>query len=312
MDGSLSYECLLDGAKRFAHKAMDDHARHEYDEFALHGGVAVERLAKAVLVSKNPIYIAEMRGSPEMLFHLGGHRVAGKVRTIGAAEALVRLRMLDVIGADRQLDLLIDVRNGVAHTTGAEQAKSLMPVLAQTIETLLADVDSPLEAFWERWTTTVRLAVDNKRTRVYRDVQVRIRQARHAFDDRFEGLPEGVKERALTTPLPAGVHQQGIYQVSATGEKDYLIAVAPAVCPACEGRAQLRLRTLTQSSAEITLSTDALSCVLCGLELNGKDEIDASGAHVEGEPGTSVPSTMSFSYGPTYPYRVEIGETHTG
>ncbi|MEV0117685.1 hypothetical protein AB0H77_31365 [Streptomyces sp. NPDC050844] len=136
MDVSLSYECFWEGASTAAHKAMDDHARGEYDEFALHGGVAVERLAKAVLVSKNPIYIAELLGSTEMLFHLGGDRAAGKVRTIGAAEALARLRTLDVLGADKQLDLLIDVRNGVAHTTSAEQAKSLMPVLAQTVETL--------------------------------------------------------------------------------------------------------------------------------------------------------------------------------
>jgi hypothetical protein len=290
---------------------MDDHARGEYDEFALHGGVAVERLAKALLVSKNPIYIAELRGSTEMLFHLGGHRAAGKVRTIGAAEALARLRTLDVLGADKQLDLLIDVRNGVAHTTSAEQAKSLMPVLAQTVETLLEDVDSPLESFWGRWTTTARLAVDNKRSRVYRDVQVRIRQARHAFEDRFKGLPEGAKERAMSTPVPEDGHQRGIYKVTATGE-DYLLTVAPALCPACEGRAWLRLRTLTQSSTDITLSTVALSCPLCGLELNGKDEIDASGAHVEGEPGTPVPSTLSISYGPSFPYSVELGETHSG
>ena len=33
---------------------MDDHARGEYEEFALHAGVAVEKLVKATLVSMNP------------------------------------------------------------------------------------------------------------------------------------------------------------------------------------------------------------------------------------------------------------------
>ncbi|MFK0020448.1 hypothetical protein [Streptomyces sp. NPDC090798] len=42
---------------------MDEHGRREYDEFALQGGVAVEKLAKAVLVSKNPLYIAEIRNA---------------------------------------------------------------------------------------------------------------------------------------------------------------------------------------------------------------------------------------------------------
>ncbi|MGW3956674.1 hypothetical protein ACWEKM_38540 [Streptomyces sp. NPDC004752] len=106
MDASLTFESFLEGAKKAAHKAMDDHGRGEYDEFALHAGVAIERLAKAVLVSKNPVYIVEMRGSAEMLFHLGGHRTASKVRTIGAVEAISRVRTLGILPVDRQLDLL--------------------------------------------------------------------------------------------------------------------------------------------------------------------------------------------------------------
>ncbi|GHE44095.1 hypothetical protein GCM10018785_12120 [Streptomyces longispororuber] len=129
---------------------MDDHGRGEYDEFVLHAGVAIERLAKAVLISKNPIYIAEMKGSAEMLFHLGGHRTASKIRTIGAAEAIARLSMLDILPVDRQLDLLIELRNGVAHTTSDEQAKSLLPTLAGTVETLHAELGGPLKAFWGR------------------------------------------------------------------------------------------------------------------------------------------------------------------
>ncbi|WP_405910418.1 MULTISPECIES: hypothetical protein [unclassified Streptomyces] len=55
MNGSLSSESFYQGAKKAAHKAMDDHGRPEYDEFALHAGVAVEKLAKAVLAAKNPL-----------------------------------------------------------------------------------------------------------------------------------------------------------------------------------------------------------------------------------------------------------------
>jgi HEPN domain-containing protein len=53
MDDSLSFESFYEGAKKAAHRAMDDHGRGGYDEFALHAGVAVEKLAEAVLVSKN-------------------------------------------------------------------------------------------------------------------------------------------------------------------------------------------------------------------------------------------------------------------
>ncbi|MGW4516417.1 hypothetical protein ACWEO4_31515 [Streptomyces sp. NPDC004393] len=95
MDDSLSFESFFEGAKKAAHRAMDDHGRTEYDEFALHGGVAFERLAKAVLVSKNPTYLVEMRtGNSDMLLHLGGDLdlEGKKVRTVGAKEAIERLR----------------------------------------------------------------------------------------------------------------------------------------------------------------------------------------------------------------------------
>ena len=55
MKDLFSTESFYQGAKKAAHRAMDDHGRAEYDEFALHAGVAVEHLAKAVLFSKNPI-----------------------------------------------------------------------------------------------------------------------------------------------------------------------------------------------------------------------------------------------------------------
>ncbi len=55
MDASLTFESFLEGAKKAAHKAMDDHGRGEYDEFAaLHACVAIERLAKAVLGLEEP------------------------------------------------------------------------------------------------------------------------------------------------------------------------------------------------------------------------------------------------------------------
>ncbi len=46
-----------------------------------------------------------------------------------------------------------------------------------------------LGAFWERWTNAVRDAVNDQEDEVFRDIQLRITQARHAFEDRFVGLP---------------------------------------------------------------------------------------------------------------------------
>ncbi|MEV7952080.1 hypothetical protein AB0O74_34580 [Streptomyces rubiginosohelvolus] len=110
MNGSLSCESFYQGAKKAAHKAMDDHGRMEYDEFALHAGVAVEKLSKASLAAKNPLYIAEVRQSNvDVIMHLGGHvqLEEKKVRTVGATDAINRLRKIGVLKkVDPDLDLL--------------------------------------------------------------------------------------------------------------------------------------------------------------------------------------------------------------
>ncbi|MGW2052160.1 hypothetical protein ACWCPF_44695 [Streptomyces sp. NPDC001858] len=136
MNDSLSSESFFHGAREAAHKAMEDHGRPEHDEFALHAGVAVEKLAKAVLVSKNPVYIGEIRSnSADMVLYLGGHLQADeeKVRTVGAMEAIKRLRKINVLQPDPQLDLLIEMRNGAAHTAAdSTLAKGMISPLART------------------------------------------------------------------------------------------------------------------------------------------------------------------------------------
>ncbi|MGV9228512.1 hypothetical protein [Streptomyces nigra] len=281
MDDSLSFESFLEGAKKAAHKAMDDHARREYDEFALHAGVAIERLSKAVLSSKNPIYIAEMKGSAEMLFHLGGHRAASKVRTIGASEAVARLRTLGVLSADRQLDLLIDLRNGVAHASTGDQAKSLLSTFSQTVASLMEDLGGPMNAFWGRWTSAVRMAVDNKRSQVEREVQLRVRQAKHRFDDRFAGLPEGAKELVLTGSAPPAREIDFSKWETPAG---YLL-LSTTACPACDGPAAIALFPPMRAAPLTPSDMESLHCPLCDLQLTGQDEIKAAKARLPWKAG---------------------------
>ncbi|WP_328731646.1 hypothetical protein OHT20_14615 [Streptomyces caniferus] len=174
MDDSLSYESFYQGAKKAAHKAMDDQGRAEYDEFALYAGVAVEELAKATLAAKNPVYVADIRnGSADMVLHLGGHIQLDeeKVRTVGATEAIKRLRKIGVLKDDTDLDLLIEMRNGAAHAApDSTLAKGMISPLARTIETLLSDLSRPLDDFWGRWTKAVKDAVDEQRDAVFQDV----------------------------------------------------------------------------------------------------------------------------------------------
>ncbi|MFF3208423.1 hypothetical protein [Streptomyces sp. NPDC002962] len=306
MDDSLSFESFLAGAGKAAYKAMEDHGRGEYDEFALHGGVAVERLAKAVLVKRNPLYLLEMRnGNADMLLYLGGdlEMEAERVRTVGANEALKRLRRMGVLPSDLQLDLLIELRNGTAHTTVGDEAKTLLPTLAETIAILLKAVSMSAEQFWGRWISAVNVAVDKQRDALQRDVEIRIKQARHLFDDRFKGLPDGAKERALAEPF------DGPTAVAVTGSDESLIAlISTLACPACGGEAHIRVTPIRSTATGAEVTVDLLDCPLCGLKLTGPEEINASGAEVE---KAVVPSNVIISWGRTLPAPLDLSRIHT-
>ncbi|MGW0759448.1 hypothetical protein ACWD1Y_23745 [Streptomyces sp. NPDC002814] len=315
MNDSLSFESFLQGAKKAAHKAMDDHGRAEYDEFALHAGVAVERLAKATLVSKNPVYIAEIRNA-DMLLHLGGHLEMDdeKVRTVGAKEAVARLRKIDVLQADAQLDLLIDMRNGAAHTApDSTEAEGMISPLARTIEMLLGDLGKTLDVFWGRWTEAVKAAVNEQEDQVFRDVQLRITQARHAFEDQFARLPAEYKERALKALQPR--KEEGI--VSAIVLMDggvVALQTSGGDCPACGGQALLTFEPVGRTGTDTHYSANGFVCSLCPFEANGADEMAAlRKANTPVLVGTMKTMTMSISHGRTLsPGELEAGEAKAG
>ncbi|MET7847645.1 hypothetical protein ABZT48_05250 [Streptomyces avermitilis] len=304
MDDSLSFESLLRGAGKAADKAMEDHGRGEYDEFALHGGVAVERLAKAVLVKKNPIYLVEMRnGNSDLLLYFGGHLEIEpeKVRTVGANEALKRLRRMGVLPPDPKLDLLIELRNGTAHTTVGDQAKALLPTLAENIEALLKAIQIPLHQFWERWTSTVNVVVDRHRNEVQRDVEIRIKLARHLFADRFKNLPAEIKERALQKEEDI---VRGIKINSANGA---LALASTMPCPACDADARVELLPISEVPVGASLRPESLSCRLCGLNLNGREEIEAAGV---GDNTFVVPPIVHLQWRADQPMEVDTDGLH--
>ncbi|MFD7296764.1 hypothetical protein ACFV9W_26035 [Streptomyces sp. NPDC059897] len=278
MDDSLSYESFYQGARTAAHRAMSDHGRPEYDEFALHAGVAVEKLAKAILAAKNPVYVAEIsHNSADMVMHLGGHVQLDKkkVRTVSATEAIRRLRKIGVLKADTDLDLLIEIRNGAVHATpDSTLAKGMVSPLARTIETLLIDVGRPLDDFWGRWTKAVKDAVDEQKDAVFQDVQLRMSQARHRLEDRLEGLPLPNEIR-----LPPKWSGFSFFFGAADPDidGDTVSVNGGAGCPACGREATV---TVGPSSDKGAVAV-ALTCPWCQLHLNSPEEIEASEADLD-------------------------------
>ena len=297
MNNALSSESFYQGAKKAAHKAMDDHGRPEYDEFALHAGVAVEKLAKAVLAEKNPVYVAEIRNnSADMVMHLGGHLPLDedKVRTVGAMEVIKRLRKIGVLKADTDLDLLIDMRNGAAHAApDSTLAKGMISPLARTIETLLGDLGKPLEDFWERWTDAVKYAVNEQEDQVLREVRLRITQARHAFEDQFKNLPPGSKELVLTGPQLRPVPWIESVEIRAGGVPGF--EVSGGDCPSCGGPSILMFEPTEVTATNTQYRANGFVCSLCSFKVVGPDEMAAL------RKANTSPMTngLAFSHGPT-------------
>ncbi|MEU1863692.1 hypothetical protein [Streptomyces gardneri] len=297
MDDSLSYESFLRGAQRAAHKAMDNHAKGDYDDFALFGGVAVERLAKAVLVSKNPVFLLDMKqGNPDLLLYFGGHLDAPeKIRTVGAFDAIKRLRKLDVLGPGETLDKLIELRNGTAHASVDDEAKALLPVLAESLETLLEHLELPVDEFWGDWNETVQVAVDKQRDMVERDVALQISQARQLFDRKFADHPEAKEKVLQEHRLNATVAMRNLVSVRESTGAFYL--GRSIRCPACTSQAMLAFRVSSgEKLSEASLY--ALTCGLCNLTLNSKEEVISSGVEV------ALPQMRTV--------KVQLGETHAG
>ncbi|MET9071777.1 hypothetical protein ABZX95_06230 [Streptomyces sp. NPDC004232] len=271
MDDALSVESLLAGARRFAHLAMVAHGRSDHELFALHGGVAVERLAKAALVAKSPALLLEMRGKVDALFHLTGvKRSDNRVHTIGAGEAISRLRKLDMLPDDPGLDDLIELRNGVAHATQDNEGSELLPALARTVETLLTDLRRDLTAFWDRWAETVRLALDEARTELERDVQVRLQQARHVAEERFAGLPDGALKRFQES-------QGKAFNLALMTEENILLVETGVRCPACDSWANVVMQGGDSATNSNRFVTSGLRCPMCHLSLTGAEEFEAAG-----------------------------------
>lgn len=268
MDDSLSFESFFEGAKESGGAALGAHGRGEYGQFALNGGSAVEKLAKAILVSKNPMYILELKGSAEMLFHLGGHRTAKRIRTIQASEAVARLRMLKILAEDLQLDLLIELRNGAAHTKSGDQAKSLLPTLTQTIAILMEYTGKRLDEFWGRRTAIAIAATDYKRSKIDRETHIKIKQAQHRFEDQHSDLPETARRQF-------DIERFWVQHDLSFAEQGFKAQITER-CPACSSTALVTCANHGTNSQPDFIPA-SLYCTKCRLDLTNREELESAG-----------------------------------
>ncbi|MDQ0405713.1 hypothetical protein ABVB69_08155 [Streptomyces sp. NPDC000349] len=301
MDSALSYRSLYWGARKFAHSAMDAHARNDEEVFLLHAGVSVERLAKAVLAKTTPFLLMELKGNDDTLFHMAGVKEASKVRTAGAGQVIGRLRAMDVLPKkDADLDELIELRNGVAHLdASSSETFDGLATFARVSNTLIAHLDMEPEEFWEQWNGAIEIAVSEVLAGVAREVSGRIEQAKNRLARRLQDVPGDAV--AIIYKNANDAAEAGGFGIRAQcGVFSYH---SPRECPACGCIGHLAVNIPGVGTTPEGENSRSFYCPLCSFMAYGSDELSAAGISPSeplfdenGEPFTALDHTAFDVY----------------
>ncbi len=252
---------------------MDAHAKNDEEVFLLHAGVSIERLAKAVLGKQNAFFLMEMKGNEDALFQFAGVEQPTRIRTIGAAQAIKRLKRLGILSQapDPDLDELIELRNGVAHLvpTNAQYFDGLTVFVRTTAVLLSALPHHSARWYWGPHHPTVKVTMDEATERATRLVRQAVEQARYRLRERIRLLPSAMEaefkeSRSIRTP-----------EVD-TNARSVLL---PHKCPACRyyGALVTGPPVLIKRDKPGEAVPRLFACRVCGLRLGTPELLTAAG-----------------------------------
>lgn len=279
---------LFASARRHAVRAFRARANDDHQDAALQFGVMLEHLAKSHLVGFHPTLVLEKNFDLPTLLRLAGQGQLVKpghvLKTIGLRVALERIGEMQAGGtpgagkkyAD-QFELVLQARDGIAHV-GAHggPADEVAQLAIRGASEILRLMDRSFEEFFADWATPARALLDEHATKVHRIVQLRLSRARDAFAQRFAGLTDQERRAELAA---LDVHPS-------TAHDDSKSAIA---CPACEQPGVLSGTNdiwfeadydvadgdeyISGVSTTVVLIPDGFSCPVCGLRLQGSEQL---------------------------------------
>ncbi|WP_128503164.1 hypothetical protein [Streptomyces inhibens] len=285
MDDALSFETLFAGAKKFAHLAVQAHVDGDEEVFVLHAGVSFERLMKSALARANPMLLMESaKHSDELLLYFAGVPRVKKTgasgesdhfRTIGAFDALKRVRLAGWLSEHRELETLIALRNGVAHLGHTKSSADILAIFARSTNALLDHLQESPRDYWLDWQRMIDVSINESMAKGEREVRRRVEQARRSYELRVEKLPKGV----------ADALQKGTYPIplAELSGRDSMFVAGQIECPACYCNASIAFVDYligSGSYAERRNSVAFLLCQVCQLRLEGASELDVAGVDV--------------------------------
>jgi hypothetical protein len=308
---------LLASARRHALRGMRARATElEHDDAALQLGTMLEHLAKAYLASLHPTLLIDSKQfdfSSLLRLASQGQRVKpGHVlKTVGMRDALVRIGSIQApshgsAGADfaKRFDPLLQARNGVAHIGhDGGRADEVAQLAVQGAQAILAMMGRPLEELFGDYTAAAEALLSEHGTKVHQLVTLKVASAKRSFDERYADLDPQQRASELEA-------RDRMTTISLAEEHDRLATT----CPACQrtgilsGSAELDWETVEIEvdgviqpfvgigEARAVLFADAYRCPVCGLRLQGREQLVEARLQIEVSLGPAFVETLEAIY----------------
>lgn len=298
----MAFPPTVDGlwrsARRYARLALDAHASGQHHLVALGAGTALEHLAKACLLWRSPVLIAEFKDESSfrsvlLLLDLtdGAGDLAGgplnpqpgagsRLRTVGLRGALSRMRSFTSSKARwDDVQSLADMRDGVVHSPSDDEVEMrIMVAFVHHADALVADLRRDRGQFWGSRLKVADALLARAHDQVAHAVGVKLAQAQ-VHIRRYQPLVLDAIRQSTT--------------VSAFSSDQ-----APMVCPECLSTGVATgLRDLVADSGDVPedadvgffnaqFYADSFACRVCNLRLTSAAEIEAAGEESEWDEGS--------------------------
>ena len=222
---------LLASSQVFARSAVTAYSTESWEFFYLHLATALEHLAKSVLVSADPVLIADTRADFETLLHLTGYGHKAKtsdfgrvVRTVGLTEALERAGSLIENYKKPQpgVRLLIDARNGYVHLGqgGKIAAEIVLGDVADYFDQLLMERGIQSQDYWGEGSDLVADHREKRLDAIEASYRRRIQAAKDRYVVKLAGMDDTTRRLVITALTQVDVSED--------------FSEIPRDCPACE------------------------------------------------------------------------------
>jgi hypothetical protein len=280
-------EQLYQSAEGFGRSALRAFLAGDWAVFMLHSGTALEQLTKAYLADLNPGLIAGRDFDSLLHAHgLGQHAAHSRLRmkTITLTEALDRSgQLIPTIPPLRDgLRLLVDVRNGVAHAGFVDQAAAervLVPFLRACSE-LLPRIRVEPSVFWADLTDMVETRLSASAAAAEIRAREAITAAQHAFEGRYSAMDDGVRKavlKAVQETYTPDRYEQNLIDCPSCGYAALVSGTNDVDWEADWEIGDLGESYIAGAYPIVKLVPYHLQCRICGLELDGADELAAAG-----------------------------------